>query len=131
MKKSFTVLLLLFFTASGFSQIRRQSSLNIKTDSAGHQQLAAAERGRRDVLKELDLTKEQKQRLKSIRENGQARRQLLEADTVLTDTERKQRLRALRRGQEDSVAKVLSPQQFEKFKALRQQQVKTAAAATQ
>lgn len=119
------VMLLLAVNAAG--QIRRPSTLKMKGDSAVTRQDSGSP-SRRDMLKELDLTKEQRQRMKVLRNEAETKKQEIDNDNTLSDIERKQRLRSLRMAQQDSISRVLTPEQFEKFKAMRKEALRNGTA---
>lgn len=119
MKISLIIFILSLFTITASAQIERQP-VTIKKDSA---QAAPApddkvdKQSRKERFKELDLTKEQKGKLKEINQSGKAARETIENNTQLSDQDKKKQLRELQRSQMQKIQAILTPEQLEKFKA--------------
>jgi len=75
---------------------------------------------RKERFKELDLTREQKGKLKEINQSGKAAKEAIENNTSLSEDEKKKQLRSLQKAQVEKIQAILTPEQFEKFKASRQ-----------
>lgn len=71
---------------------------------------------RKDRLKDLDLTKEQRSKLKEIRQTNQAAKTAIENDAALSDTEKKKQLRDLQKKQAQQIQSILTEEQKAKFK---------------
>jgi hypothetical protein len=76
---------------------------------------------RKKMMQDLELTKEQKVKMKEIQQAGKAKKEAIEADSKLSDTEKRTRLRALQQEQMQNMMKILDPAQREKMKAARMQ----------
>lgn len=118
MKRTCIILSLFLVTLTTSAQIERQPVV-IKTDSA---QTAAADnkvdkQSRKDRFKDLDLTREQKGKMKEIIQANKAAKQTIENNTRLTDQDKKKQLRALQKEQAQKIQEILTPEQREKFKA--------------
>ena len=118
MKIPLIVLALFLGTLSSSAQIERKPAV-IKTDSAqavkpGNK---ADQQSRKDRLKDLDLTREQKMKLKEIREANKTAKDAIENNTQLSEQEKKKQLRTLQKEQAQKVQAILTPEQREKFKA--------------
>ena len=74
----------------------------------------------KDRLEELNLTKEQKAKLKEIRQSGKAVKDAIENNTALSETEKKKQLRNLKMEQAQKVQGILTEEQKAKFKASKQ-----------
>lgn len=103
------------------AQIERKSPV-IKTDSS---QAATTDHkvdklSRKERLKELDLTKEQRGKMKEIMQAGKASKDAIENNAQLSDQDKKKQLRELQKAQALKVQAILTPEQMEKFKASRQ-----------
>lgn len=88
----------------------------VKSTSSGK-----ANMDRRKMMRELDLTQEQKGKIKEIHLAGKAKKEAIENDTRLSDPEKQMQLRALQKEQAQSTMKILNEQQQEKMKAARLQ----------
>lgn len=121
MKIPLIVLTLSLGTLSSSAQIERKPAL-IKTDSvqAVRSGTEADQQSRKDRLKELDLSREQKMKLKEIREANKTAKEAIENNTQLTEQDKKKQLRTLQKEQAKQVQAILTPEQREKFKSSRQ-----------
>ena len=120
MKSSLIVLIVLLTAVTASAQIERKSSV-IKMDSA---QAAVSDnkpdkQNRKERLKELDLTREQKGKMKEIMQSGKASKDAIENNAQLSETEKKKQLRELQKSQMQKIQAILTPEQVEKFKASR------------
>ena len=72
---------------------------------------------RKDRLKELDLTREQKIKLKEVRQSNQAAKAAIENNAGLSDEEKKKQIHTLQKDQQQKVQAILTEEQKAKFKA--------------
>lgn len=70
------------------------------------------------LAKWLQLTDDQKTKIKSIISNARERAQKIRADTSLTPAQKRQQLRDLRRSTRQEIGSVLTPEQREKLRKL-------------
>ena len=115
------VLLLLLSFLFSTAQIERKSAV-VKTDSTTGVSSANTndKMNRKDRLKELDLTREQKIKLKEIRQSNQAAKAAIENNTGLSEEEKKKQIRTLQKEQAQKVQAILTEEQKAKFKASNQ-----------
>ena len=116
-------------TVSVSAQIERKSVV-VKTDSAQittndnkvdkQSPVRTGTGGRKERFKELDLTREQKGKLKEIMQANKASKDAIESNTQLSEADKKKQLRELQKAQAQKVQAILTPEQREKFKASRQ-----------
>src|SRR5690242_1119769 len=101
MKASGLILALLFSFAISFAQVERKPAPPKPADSvANNQGTKKMDRaGRRDMIKDLHLTKEQKGKLKEIREANKAKKDAIENNSQLSEDEKKKQLRELQKEQ--------------------------------
>lgn len=119
-----SVLFIAFLLVSLFSsaQIERKPTV-VKADSAqatAPADKSTARQSRRDLLKDLDLTKEQRSKLKEMRQANQAAKEAIENNAQLSDAEKKNQLRVLQKEQAQKIQSVLTEEQKLKFKEGRQ-----------
>ncbi|MEP7255570.1 MAG: hypothetical protein ABI666_07315 [Ferruginibacter sp.] len=116
------ILLLLFSSVISLAQIERKSSPAKQTDSVSNKPVENTmdKSSRKDMLKELNLTKEQKIKLKDIRQANMAKKEAIENNSQLSEPEKKTQLRGLQKEQAQNIQAVLSDEQKEKFKSIRQ-----------
>lgn len=74
-------------------------------------------RNQKDRLKDLDLTKEQRAKVKEIRQAGKEAREAIENNTQLPEQEKKKQLRNLQKEQAQKIQAILTEEQRAKFKA--------------
>ncbi len=84
---------------------------------AGEGRLAAARERMQETARELNLTDEQKQTLQSILRERMGKLRDLRQDNRLTREEKMEKFKAAREDITAEVKKVLTPEQFEKWKA--------------
>ena len=115
------VLLLLLSFLFSTAQIERKSVV-VKTDSTTGVSSANTndKMNRKDRLKELELTREQKIKLKEIRQSNQAAKAAIENNTGLSEEEKKKQIRTLQKEQAQKVQAILTEEQKAKFKASNQ-----------
>ena len=121
MKSSLIVLIVLLTAVTASAQIEKKSTV-IKMDSA---QAAVSDnkpdnQNRKERLKELDLTREQKVKMKEIMQSGKAAKDAIENNAQLSDQDKKKQMRELQKSQMQKIQAILTPEQVEKFKASKQ-----------
>ena len=122
MKITAIIFTLLFTSFSASAQIERKPAV-VKSDSAASttpSDKRMNKQGRKDRLKDLDLTKEQRSKMKEIRQSGQAAKEATENNTNLSEAEKEKQMRALQKEQAQKMQSILTEEQREKFKADRQ-----------
>ena len=121
MKIPFIVFFLLLNALSSSAQIERKPAA-IKTDSA--QAVSSDNKvdkhSRKERFKELDLTKEQKIKMKEIMQVNKAAKDAVENNAQLSDQDKKKQLRELQKAQMQKIQAILTPEQVEKFKTSKQ-----------
>ena len=126
MKIPLFISVLLFSSLLSLAQVERKPSPAKQTDSVvdhpGSNKMDRSEK--KDMLKELDLTKEQKIKLKEIRQENKSKKEMIENDSRLSETEKKTRLHALQKEQAQKIQAILTDEQKEKLKAMRQEAMK-------
>ena len=117
-------LILLFSSLVSFAQIERKPSPAKSTDSvfSGPGGNKMQRSSRKDMIRELDLTREQKIKLKDMRQANMAKKEAIENNSQLSDPEKKMQLRELQKAQAQNMQAILTELQKEKFKNIRQRQ---------
>jgi periplasmic protein CpxP/Spy len=121
MKISIIALSLSLATITASAQIERKAVV-VKPDSAQAAPASdnkADKQTRKERFKELDLSKEQKGKLKEIMQSGKASKEAIESNTQLSEADKKKQLRELQKAQAQKIQAILTPEQREKFKASR------------
>lgn len=126
MKTPGLILMLLLPSVISYSQIERKPVPVIKADTvAGNQSANKVDKAdRKDLLKELDLTREQKIKLKEIRQANKEKKEAIESNGQLSEDEKKKQLRELQKEQAKSIQAILTDEQKEKLKAKRREAMK-------
>lgn len=119
----YTVILFSFLLFSVFAsaQIERKPAIT-KADSASTTSSSGKmnKQSKKDRIKDLDLTKEQKMKMREIKQSGKSTKESIENNTSLSEEEKKQQLRALQIEQAQKIQEILTDEQKAKFKAGRQ-----------
>ncbi len=126
MKTPGLILILLLPSLISYSQIERKPVPAIKADTvAGIQPAGKVDKAdRKDLLKELDLTREQNLKLKEIRQANKTKKEAIESNGQLSEDEKKKQFRELQKEQAKAIQAILTDEQKEKFKAKRQEAMK-------
>ena len=123
MKYPVLILLLVLVSLSSSAQIERAPVVDKKDTTfipfIGSREIINKQ-SRKERFKELDLTKEQKGKLKEINQSGKAAKEAIENNTGLSEDEKKKQLRNLQKEQAQKIQAILTPEQLEKFKASKQ-----------
>src|SRR5882724_4686563 len=121
MKKlvSLTVFTLIFFAS--FAQIQRQKKEVTKTDSTGTTAVQKQDAGpdRKEMMKELNLSKEQRLKIKEFRQAAQAKKEAIENDNSLKPDEKQNKLKEVRKELQQNTMSVLSQEQKMKMLKMR------------
>ncbi len=118
MKYPLIIITIFFGTLSATAQIERKTEIS-KPDSSN----AVAGKNKdikqtqKDRFKELDLTKEQKAKVKEIRHAGKSAKEAIENNAELNEADKKRQLRLLQRDQMQKIQGILTEEQKAKFKA--------------
>lgn len=118
MKITVVILSLSFAALTSSAQIERKPVV-IKTDSTQTtaNDTKVDKQSRKERFKELDLTREQKGKMKEIMQANKAAKDAIENNTQLSDQEKKKQMRELQKAQMQKIQAILTPEQIEKFKA--------------
>jgi glucosamine 6-phosphate synthetase-like amidotransferase/phosphosugar isomerase protein len=118
MKITVVILFLSLASLTTSAQIERKPAV-IKTDSTqtNGNNTQGDKQSRKERFKELDLTREQKGRLKEIMQANKASKETIENNTQLSGQEKKKQMRELQKAQMQKIQAILTPEQIEKFKA--------------
>lgn len=96
---------------------------------AGGDRAAAMRERMQDVAKELNLTDEQKEKLQAVIRVQMEKLRGLRQDTSLSAEDKREKVRAIREEITAEVKKVLTPEQFEKWKAKQSQSTTSGGGA--
>jgi hypothetical protein len=121
MKRPVIAFLLSLITISASAQIERKPVV-VKADSTQTtgNDTKVDKQSRKERFKELDLTREQKGKLKEIMQSGKAAKDAIEKDAKLSAEDKKKQRRELQKAQMQKIQAILTSEQLEQFKASRQ-----------
>ena len=126
MKKISFVLLLVFSCVISFAQVKRTKPAPVAKpqDSAAVSNTRPDGVKRKEMMQELNLSKEQKSKLKEIKLAHKAHMDEVQNDTKLSAEEKKVKLKALKMEQLKKTMAALNEDQKAKMKAMRRQNKK-------
>jgi Spy/CpxP family protein refolding chaperone len=116
--------------AVSLQPLARAADNQVPAQPAGGDRAAALRERMQDTAKELNLTDEQKEKLQTIIRGQMGKLRDLRQDTSLSPEDKKEKRQAIREAITAEVKKVLTPEQFEKWKA-KQGQLAGGAAGPQ
>ncbi|WP_147314037.1 hypothetical protein [Deminuibacter soli] len=114
MKKILFLFAIVLF-AAGAAQAQTQDSTAVKSQ---HQHNHMGKAHHKNPFRELNLTKDQNDKIKAISQDGKAKRQEIMNNTALSDADKKQQLKALHNSNRKAIAAVLTPDQQTKLKEM-------------
>ena len=119
MKKYIAIVILCLTGLNITAQIQR-NVVKQKSDSTVTEPTQPKQDGsRKELLRELDLTKEQKIKMKEINQTMKLSKDAIENDTTLNENEKKEKLKVLRKEQVTKIQAILTEEQKIKFRQLR------------
>lgn len=125
MKKIISICLLILISRSSFAQIQRKTGTH-KTDSATTEiaPVNESESGR-GIFRDLDLTKEQRGKLRAFNQSMKSDKETIENNTTLSESQKKEKLRTLRKEMAVKIESILTNEQKIKFRELKSKKVKS------
>lgn len=112
--------LFILFHCTSFGQIQK-NVVKQKSDSVTSNPIRAKENeSRKEILKELDLTKEQKVKLKEVNQSMKASKEAIENNLELSDIQKQEKLKALKKEQMSKIQSILTEEQKIKFRQLKE-----------
>ena len=123
MKKAFLAIAFSMIGLLSISQVQRVVTPRKQTDSASNSRPDNNPNtmDKRKMMRELNITKEQRAKLKEYRQSRIAAREAISSDDKLTEDEKAMKLRMLQREQVKNMQQVLSDEQMMKLKKMRQE----------
>jgi Spy/CpxP family protein refolding chaperone len=115
MKKIITIAALVIIGSNSFAQTKKELNEAPVTAAAP----ATKSEDPKDKYKNLNLTEDQKSKLKELNKKNKADKAKLEADATLTADQKAVKLKDLKKEQSKAFKTILTPQQLETYKASR------------
>ncbi len=110
--KKISILVSIFFLLSGKINAQIQRRVN---PSQGVVSDTLQKNNRREMLSELNLTKDQISKIKELKSTMKQKRDEINNDQTLTDDQKKGKLKDLRIEQKENLGTILTPDQLEKL----------------
>jgi Spy/CpxP family protein refolding chaperone len=122
MKKLSLLIMLNITLTAAHAQIQRKTAARADSTSAGKNYMKAdSGMSRKEILRELNLSREQKLKLRGLFKENKTAISEVQADATLDEAAKKEKLKPLRKAQMEHILSVLTPEQKEKLKAIRKQ----------
>lgn len=123
MKKYISILaILLAFSNLSLAQIERKPAVQQQPNSDPSMVTDKKDKdSRKELFKQLNLTKEQKLKLKEITQGMKASKDAIENDASLSESAKKSKLRSLKKEQAQQIQAILTDEQKAKFRELKAQ----------
>ena len=115
MKKIILIAFVCLASFGSFAQIQRKVTKD--TTAAGREQKA----NKRKQMAELNLTKEQRGKMKEMAQANKAAKADIENDATLSDEEKAAKLRTIKRGNGQTMQTILTPDQKQRWLQMRKQ----------
>jgi hypothetical protein len=119
MKKLSVLIVLSFIITLSFAQVERKNNHAVKTDSVKHKidrKDDSARGHKKEMMGDLNLSKEQKIKFKEARQASKAKKQAIENDEKLSKEDKEAELKALHQEQAKNTMSILNDEQKEKLR---------------
>lgn len=117
MKKIIAVLIFAFSIGAGFAQVQRTVTKKSSADTGAYAK--KDKQSMKKDMKALNLTKEQRGQLKSMKQENKAAKENIENDATLTEQQKKEKIKNMRRQNADKMKSILTEEQRGKLKEMR------------
>ena len=114
MKKIIAIAALAIVSSTGFAQAKKELNATPATNAAAP---AAKSEDHKDKYKDLNLTDDQKAKIKELNKQNKAEKAKVEADATMTADQKAAKLKELKKEQGKAFKAILTPQQLETYKA--------------
>lgn len=118
MKSGVLVLALTLISLLSFAQVERKTAVKDQADSVSTASFKeqAGKNDRKQMIKDLHLTREQQAKMKEIYQSGRSKKEALLNDNKLTNEDRQAKLRVLQKEQFDNTMRILNDEQKQKMR---------------
>jgi Spy/CpxP family protein refolding chaperone len=112
MRKSIIVLFtFIAFVSNSIGQVSRKENPSQATESNAGQKAK-----KKQMMKDLDLTKEQRGQMKEFHKSIKEKKETINNDPSLTEVQKKEKMKDLHKEQKEKMNTILTPEQKEKLK---------------
>jgi len=122
MKKICSMIAFVLLAACSFAQVQRNKTTTLaRADSAGTvtEKRKGNEMDKKQMMRELDLSREQKVKFKELRQSMKEKKEAIENDDKLSGPEKEAKLKELRKEQAKNTMSILTPEQKVKMLKMR------------
>jgi Spy/CpxP family protein refolding chaperone len=122
MKKMIVLLAVAMMSQFVFAQVQELTSAGKKSDSTmgqGKQRHRMHQQEKRAMMKELNLTEDQRSKLKEMNAGNKEKKQAIVNNAQLTEEQKKEQLQSIRKAQAENMKAVLTDEQKAKMKEVR------------
>ena len=116
MKKIIAIATLVLIGANGFSQAKKEMK-EAPVSATAPAALAAKSEDHKDKYKDLNLTDDQKSKVKELSKKNKAEKAKVEADATLAADQKAAKLKDLKKENSKAFKAILTPQKLETYKA--------------
>ncbi len=123
MKKVTAFIVLTFIISLSFAQVQRKVKAENKSDSSTNtiERKKGDKVNKKQMIRELDLTKEQKGKLKEQRKSAKDKKEAIQNNESLSAEQKEAKLKELQKEQAKSTMGILNEEQKEKMKKMRKE----------
>lgn len=111
-------LLSLIISLAGFSQVKKDRTKMSDSTKQSIKEVMKTKKGKK--MAELNLSREQKKQVKEIKQNDDAAKNAILNDAALSEEQKKEKLKELRKARQEKIKTMLTPEQKEKLKNMSQ-----------
>ena len=120
MKRIIAASLLLFSVQLLSAQVNPQQPQELSKNRIDNKkQRGGGMHARKAMMKELNLTEDQKTRLRELNAGNKEKKQAIQGNSQLTEEQKKEQLKEIRKTEKDNLKQVLTDEQKTKMKELR------------
>ena len=126
MKKWSIMLFISFITLGCYAQVQRNvatkkdtADIKMKDETSNSENGLSKRENNREILRSLNLTKEQRQKLKEIHQANRTKKEIIENNNQLSESQKKDQLKELHKETTVNMKNLLSEDQWNKIKELR------------
>ena len=95
-----------FFTSSSIAQVKREVS-----SSQTVQSNATQKNNRKEMIRELNLTKEQRGKIKEFHQSMKQKKEAINTNQTLTADQKKEKMKEIHQEQKEKMNTILTPEQ--------------------
>lgn len=130
MKNIFLLIVVCVVSASAFAQVQRTvvpvDKSKFLSDSTQKNKQGFGNKKKKQLFKELGLSKEQAGKLKEIRQSNKAKRQAINDNDSLSGQEKRMQLKVINKNADDAIKAILTEEQWKKYQEEKKKKLEEA-----